>query len=314
MGRRMIRRAVDFTVAALPLKTSVLHYAAKFPPALRSKLSIRVLGAINRRTASRPRLSRTNLGIHSDVDCSIPSQHSELLFGAPRFWTGERSTLALSDALLEHSTCYLDVGSNLGIYPLYLCSRGHRAKPIFCFEPDPELVDLLRRNIKENRLANVAVEDVAVSRSSGTVRFFANLSDKASGTLVPENWTGHTLAKPVEVRSVALSDFVADHRLDEVCAKIDVEGAEDQVWEGLLPGLKHFRFLIMEMLGPAIEQGMPLRIIQESGFHAYYIHDYQLEHSRDGRFEYVAPFYNWLFCRETPEELKGLLQARFSVV
>ena len=70
----------------------------------------------------------------------------------------------------------------------------------------------------------------------------------------------------------------------------------------------------MEMLGPAIKQGMPLRIVQELGFHAYYIHDYQLEHSKDGSFEYVAPFYNWLFCRETPEELKRLLDARFTVV
>jgi hypothetical protein len=70
----------------------------------------------------------------------------------------------------------------------------------------------------------------------------------------------------------------------------------------------------MEILGPAIKQGMPLRIIQESGFRAFYIHDYQLEHSNDGNFEYVAPFYNWLFCRETPEELKRLLQPPFNVV
>ena len=63
-------------------------------------------------------------------------------------------------------------------------------------------------NLKENGLANVAVQDVAVSRASGTVRFFANLSDKLSGTLVPDNWTAHTLAKPIEIPSVALSDFV----------------------------------------------------------------------------------------------------------
>ena len=314
MARSMIRRAVDFTVSALPLKASLLYYAAQLPSALRSKLSIRVLSAINRRTLDRPPLSRTNLGIHSQVDCLIPNQHSELLFGAPRFWTGERSTLALSDALLDHCACYLDVGSNLGIYPLYLCSRGHRAKPIFCFEPDPELVELLRVNIKENGLANVAVQDVAVSRASGKVRFFANLSDKLSGTLVPDNWTAHTLAKPIEIPSVALSDFVANHRLNAVCAKIDVEGAEDQVWEGLVPSLQRFRFVIMEILGPAIKIGLPRRIIQESGFHAYYIHDYQLEHSRDGSFEYVPPFYNWLFCRETPQQLKGLLKPRFKVV
>ena len=80
----MIRRAVDFTVSALPLKASLLYYAAQLPPALRSKLSIRVLSAINRRTPDRPPLSRTNLGIHSQVDCLIPNQHSELLFGAPR--------------------------------------------------------------------------------------------------------------------------------------------------------------------------------------------------------------------------------------
>ena len=244
--RGLVRRAATATISVLPLKGQLLHYAAKLPPALRLKLSVRVFDAINRLTPDRPPLLRTNLGIHSRLDCLIPNHYSDLLFGAPRFWIGERSTLALSDALLHHCACYLDVGSNLGIYPLYLCSRGHREKPIFCFEPDLELVDLLRTNINKNGLANVAVQDVAVSKSSGTVRFFANLSDKSSGTLVPENWTGHILDKPIEVRSVALSDFVADHHLNEVCAKIDVEGAEEQVWEGLVPGLQSFRFLIIE--------------------------------------------------------------------
>ena len=60
----------------------------------------------------------------------------------------------------------------------------------------------------------------------------------------------------------------------------------------------------MEMLAPEIEAGLP-RGIREGGLKAYYIRDFELIPSVDGEFEYVAPFWNWLFCRLSPSELVG---------
>src|SRR4051812_23934675 len=85
----------DRAVSMLPAKAQLLAYAAKMPSGLRSSFSIRLFGALNRRTPRRPDLSKTNLGL-GKIEWLIPTARNELLFGAPRFWVGERSTLALS--------------------------------------------------------------------------------------------------------------------------------------------------------------------------------------------------------------------------
>lgn len=72
---------------------------------------------------------------------------------------------------------------------------------------------------------------------------------------------------------------------------------------------KAIRYLVMEMLAPEIEAGLPARIIRETDLKAYYISDFELVPSVDGAFEYVAPFWNWLFCRLSPSELAARLSA-----
>ena len=96
--------------------------------------------------------------------------------------------------------------------------------------------------------------------------------------------------------------------------KVDVEGAGKKVWDGAVETSKAIRYLVMEMLAPEIEAGLPARIIRETDLKAYYIRDFELIPSVGGEFEYVAPFWNWLFCRLSPSELAARLSAtRFRV-
>jgi hypothetical protein len=57
----------------------------------------------------------------------------------------------------------------------------------------------------------------------------------------------------------------------------------------------------------AMEARLPARIIREGGLKAYYIRDFELVLLDDGEFEYVDPFWNWLFCRMSPDELAARL-------
>jgi len=91
--------------------------------------------------------------------------------------------------------------------------------------------------------------------------------------------------------------------------KIDVEGAGEKVWNGAVETLNATRYLVMEMLAPEIEAKLPARIIREGGLKAYYIRDFELIPSVDGEFDYVAPFWNWLFCRMSPSQLAARLSA-----
>jgi len=85
-------------------------------------------------------------------------------------------------------------------------------------------------------------------------------------------------------------------------------------WDGAEAASKSIRYLLIEMLTPEIGAQLPARIIKEPDLKAYYIRDFELVPSLDGTFEYLAPFWNWLFCRLSPRELAVRLTAtRFRV-
>jgi FkbM family methyltransferase len=292
-------------VSWLPAKCLVAKRGATLSPSLRTSLSTRFFSAVAARAALPANLD-TNLGIDKRLRVKISSSKAALLFGAPHLFVGERSTLDLAGALLEHSSCFMDVGSNIGFYVFYLRFRHQSDKPIYYFEPDPALFSHLNSNIMRNGLENVEGFQVAVADSVGKATFFQNRTDDSSGSLIEEDWSKHDL-EPIEVDKTTFAAFVTEHELENVCAKVDVEGAEESFLEGAKSDLDRLKFLIIEILGPAIARGFPARMISEGKFHAYYINDYCLEHSPSGSFTYVAPFYNWLFCRETPARLRDKL-------
>jgi hypothetical protein len=86
-------------------------------------------------------------------------------------------------------------------------------------------------------------------------------------------------------------------------------------FDGAKSTLGKLDYLIIKIHGSAIKRGLPSRIIREGNFHAYYINDYKLEHSLFGECKYVAPFYKWLFCIESPTGLRAKLTGtKFQVV
>jgi hypothetical protein len=86
--------------------------------------------------------------------------------------------------------------------------------------------------------------------------------------------------------------------------KVDVEDAGQKVWDGA-EASKSIRYLVMEMLSPEIEAGLPARIIRETDFKAYYINDYELVPSADGTFQYVAPVLDLAVLPLIAEETRG---------
>jgi FkbM family methyltransferase len=184
--------------------------------------------------------------------------------------------------------------------------RALSEKQIYFFEPDPILFQRLQSNIARNGLNCIEGHNIAVADSVGKAVFFRNQTDDNSGSLIQEDWSKHTL-EPIEVEKTSFHEFATTRNLARVCAKVDIEGAEELFFEGAKSSLGKLSYLIMEILGPAIHRGFPLRLISEGKLQAYYINDYELEHSVSGEYRYRAPFYNWLFCKDTPGDLRHKL-------
>jgi FkbM family methyltransferase len=124
-----------------------------------------------------------------------------------------------------------DIGANMGYVSLSLAKWVGPTGHVIAFEPVPRNVDLLRTNIENNKLRNVQVAEVAASDRCGqaVIRIAENLST-ASLTWHRSNPSAIELV----IRTVAIDELVEAGDLDEPkFVKIDVEGAEGQVLQGM---------------------------------------------------------------------------------
>ena len=123
----------------------------------------------------------------------------------------------------EH-VCF-DVGAHIGYYTLLFARH---AREVHAFEPLPANLALLRKNVALNRLGNVHVHELAVGGGTGTVRLGAGLGPDSMASVLRDD-----AATCVEVPATDLDSFCAERRVYPDLVKIDVEGYEAHVLEGM---------------------------------------------------------------------------------
>lgn len=169
-----------------------------------------------------------------------------------RYLTGDAEPdvqRTLNEVLKPGQVVY-DVGANIGFFTM-LCSRlvGPQGK-VYAFEPMPGNAATLRHNIALNGLSNVVVVEKALSSSSGNAELFishwsAFHSLNVEGAVKKGN-LGPGTGERISVETVTLDEFVSQ---DGVSApdliKIDVEGAELVVVQGMLATLKSTEPLLL---------------------------------------------------------------------
>ena len=259
---------LDRALAALPAKPTFLRWAARMPPEWRTPLSFRLTAAVARRTTDDAGVFDTNMGIDRRLVCSIPSGHYLALFGLPRFYVGERATLALPARFSEQADAIVDIGAHVGYFTFYLATRPGRRCPVYFVEPDEELFCGIKANVVRNRLADVQGIQAAIARTDGHRRFRRNLDDTTSGSLTDDFAQVHrTLDVDVDARSFSsLADALGFSR---ACVKVDVEGAEWEFLEGGASAFDRISHLLIEILGPAYRAGLVQALAVRGGWQAY---------------------------------------------
>lgn len=117
----------------------------------------------------------------------------------------------------------VDIGAAMGDFAIFAARRAPHGR-VFAYEPAPDSLALLERNLQLNSVGNVAMHPVAVSREAGVMSL-----DTSGGVAVQYRTvgsSGRTIAT-VQVPSVALADVLAGLP-GGVCdfLKMDCEGAE----------------------------------------------------------------------------------------
>jgi FkbM family methyltransferase len=186
-------------------------------------------------------------------------------------------TVALARALQPGWRC-VDIGANHGYYTLIMADAVEAEGRVLAVEPNPRLAGLLRRNIDVNGFlhSTTVLQNAITQANVGTLRFvIPDCYRSSSGTLHRDETASD---KMFEVETTSLDEVTKNWpRVDLV--KIDAEGAEEMIWEGMRQTLAAHRDITIIMEMNSLRYGDPHKLVREivqAGFPLRYI-DYDSE-------------------------------------
>ena|ERR687892_334932 len=165
------------------------------------------------------------------------------------------------DDIIEHFTpkqgdIVVDIGAHIGLYTIISSKRVGANGKVVAIEADPGNFEMLNRNIKLNKLANVIPLNYAVYSKETKIKLY--LPSGESGftkyNTIMSDWV-NTKDKFVEVNANTLDYLLQSNQIREEevnWIKIDVEGAEFEVLKGAHNVLSKSKdiVLLMELHGP----------------------------------------------------------------
>jgi FkbM family methyltransferase len=149
-----------------------------------------------------------------------------LLFTPQYFDADELKILA---ARIQEGFTFIDVGSNVGWYALFLAREAGPtvSTRILAVEPQPEIFDRLIYNIRQNPFGTIKAVDCAIADKTGELTLFLDPLNRGEASLKIVN---SSQTDAIRVPAVTLLDLLSREGLTHVDAiKLDVEGAEDLV-------------------------------------------------------------------------------------
>jgi FkbM family methyltransferase len=139
-----------------------------------------------------------------------------------------------------------DVGANLGYYSMYFGKKLSAGSRIYAFEPSESILDVLKKNIEINKLANVEIVEAACAETTGIVEFYIGQNHHTSSML--DTWAGNAeTGKLIRVRSISIDEFFGEDGVGQYpdLIKMDIEGAGVYALKGCTHCLQVKRPLIL---------------------------------------------------------------------
>jgi FkbM family methyltransferase len=144
----------------------------------------------------------------------------------PQFFDPQE--MALLEGRITDGFVFIDVGSNIGGYALFVAARAGASARILAVEPQPEVFERLTYNIRQNPFGTVKAIACAVADKGGELTLFLDRQNKGESSVKIVGSSG--TADAIRVPSVTLLDLMRQERFSRIDAvKLDVEGAEDLI-------------------------------------------------------------------------------------
>jgi FkbM family methyltransferase len=155
--------------------------------------------------------------------------------------------------LVEPGMVAYDVGANIGYISLLIARRVAPTGKVYSFEPLPDNLERLNRNLALNQMTQVVqVVPSAVIDAGREVDFQIGPSGgtgKASGSAGRQNLS---YSRTISVPGLSLDEFImGEHHPPPQVVKVDVEGGETLALPGMRRTLREFQpAVLLELHGP----------------------------------------------------------------
>lgn len=135
---------------------------------------------------------------------------------------------------IQKGDIVVDVGANVGVFSIYAGKKGAK---VYSFEPNPQVFELLRENIRFNHLEDQVVAiNAALGDTEDKVDLFIPNSSKVykeGSASISKQYVGGLIEilyddfKVYKVQSKTLESFIKEFKLEKVdLLKMDCEGSE----------------------------------------------------------------------------------------
>jgi FkbM family methyltransferase len=158
----------------------------------------------------------------------------------------EADTQSVLLTLLKPGDLFIDIGANVGMAALTGAKAVRSAGRVIAFEPNPRVAAVLAECVARNDLKNVTIHVAAFGPEPGRLPFFVPASNHGEGSLGTA--FGDRAGREIEVEVVGPTSLAELTGCRVV--KIDVEGFEAKVLEGLTDLIQRFRPVIVTEVEP----------------------------------------------------------------
>lgn len=199
--------------------------------------------------------------------------------------TSEPETIKLILDYLKPGMVFWDIGAHIGEFTILAARAVGENGRVHAFEPNPEIFEIMKKNVRMNNLENVILNPVAVTDQEGDLEMELYEEPSLSRLRSHSHKPMDELRKIIKVETVSLDSYSENYRNPDVI-KIDVEGAELNVLRGMKRILQEtadetpkvfFEFNPINYSNYGHDRSKLLSFMKEFGFSIYKYQDYHLE-------------------------------------
>jgi FkbM family methyltransferase len=156
---------------------------------------------------------------------------------------------------LKPGDIFYDIGANVGFFTAVAAKLVTSTGKVYSFEPVPENAAIVRHNVRQNNFSNVTIIEKAVSATTGEGKLW--LARYAGGHTLSDADLPPDLKGSLAVELVSIDRLIEQKEIDPpTVVKVDVEGAEFDVLQGMSQTISQFKPTIIYEVDDASKESL----------------------------------------------------------